>query len=122
MKKPKGLLSIASMLAALLVVGGCASATFVPTGAVYPAKAKDCVIEFFSSALPDREYEEIGIVEGKGSFWKSDLEDVLPKLKEQACLAGGDGIILQSAGRYAEGEHGVKNVYAVSTVIRWKRD
>jgi hypothetical protein len=122
MRKPRVPLRIVVYLPALVVLGGCAGATYVPTGAIHPAKAKDCVIEVFSAELPDREFEEIGILQGEGSFWKADMDDVLPKLREEACLAGGDAIILQSAGRYAAGEHGVENMYAFATVIRWERE
>ena len=84
------------------------------------AKAIDCEIQVFSSAVPDRPYEEVGIVEGQGNWWKSDLEDVLPKLKEEACLAGGDGFILFSSDTFAEGEEGVRVQRLTATVIRWK--
>ena len=103
------------------------SATFIPTqGAAYPSKSRYCEIEVFSSAVPDREYEEIGIVEGEGSAWKSDLEDVLPKLKEEACLAGGDALIMQSSDTFSERREMGQDVIRVqrisTTVIRWKTE
>lgn len=112
--------AIACGVLSILGVGGCVSATFVPTGAAYPAKAPDCAIQVFSSALPDRPYEEVGIVEGEGDWWKSDLEDVLPKLKEEACLAGGDGIVLIENDTFSEGEAGIRVQRISATVIRWK--
>jgi hypothetical protein len=105
----------------LLGVTACVHATFVPTGAAYPAKAPNCEIRVFSSALPERPYEELGLVEGEGDWWKSDLEDVLPKLEEEACLAGGDAIILFSTDTFAEGEDGIRVQRLTATVIRWKR-
>jgi len=73
MKKPPRLLRLVSCLATIVVTGGCVSATFIPTqSAAYPSKDRHYNIEVFSSAVPDREYEEIGIVEGEGSAWKSD--------------------------------------------------
>ena len=113
-------LRIACGVLTILGVGGCVSATFVPTGPVYPAKAMDCEIRVYSSALPDRAYEEVGIVEGEGDWWKSDLEDVLPRLKEEACLAGGDGIVLFESDTFAEGEAGIRVQRISATVIRWK--
>lgn len=103
-----------------LVLGGCVSATFVPTGSVYPPKAPDCEMPVFSSAVPERPYDELGLVEGEGDWWKSDLEDVLPKLKEEACLAGGDGLILFSSDTFAEGDDGVRVQRLTATVIRWR--
>lgn len=119
MKKVMGVLPLASCLPALAVVGGCVGATYVQTGAAYPAKPIDCRMEVFSAELPERGFEEIGILEGEGSFWKADMEDMIPKLKEEACLAGGDAIILHSAQRYATGDEGVENIYAFATVVRW---
>ena len=122
MKKPSLHLRIAWCLGTALFVGACVSATFVPTGTVYPAKAVDCELQVWSSALPDRPYEEVGIVEGDGDWWKSDLEDVLPRIKEEACLAGGDGIILFESDTFAEGEHGIRVQRISATVIRWTGD
>lgn len=106
-------------LPALVVLGGCVGASFVQTGDVYAPRAANCHIEVFSSALPARDYEELGIVEGEGSLWKADIADVLPKLKEQACYAGGDGIVIQSSQVTAEGEDGHRHRHTYATVIRW---
>jgi hypothetical protein len=119
MKKVWSRMPIAPCLAACLAVAGCVNAWYVPTGARYPAKARDCDIEVYASGLPAREYEEIALLEGEGNLWKAELRDILPKLKEQACLAGGDAIILNPPQRYAEGEQGSPRMYASATVIRW---
>ena len=115
-------LKVAYSLCAIVVTGGCLSATFVPTSGAYPARASDCDIEVFSSAVPDREYEEIGIVEGEGSAWKADLEDVLPKLKEEGCRAGGDALIMQSSDTFSQGRDGIRTQRISATVIRWKTE
>ncbi len=115
-------LKVAYSLCAIVVTGGCLSATFVPTSGAYPARASDCNIEVFSSAVPDREYEEIGIVEGEGSAWKADLEDVLPKLKEEGCRAGGDALIMQSSDTFSQGRDGIRTQRISATVIRWKTE
>ena len=115
-------LKVAYSLCAIVVTGGCLSATFVPTSGAYPARASDCNIEVFSSAVPDREYEEIGIVEGEGSAWKADLEDVLPKLKEEGCRAGGDALIMESSDTFSQGRDGIRTQRISATVIRWKTE
>ena len=77
----------------------------------------------FSAGLPDRPFEEIGILEAEGSFWKADLEDVIPKLREEGCLAGGDALILLSADReFRVDEDGIdhEELYTVATVVRWQ--
>jgi hypothetical protein len=122
MKKLPRLLRVGFCLSAVVVAGGCVSATFVPTRGVYPSKGRYCEIEVFSSAAPDREYEEIGIVEGEGNWWKARLEDVLPKLVEEGCLAGGDAIIMQSNDMFSEGEAGIRTQRISATVIRWKAE
>ena len=74
----------------IAAVGGCVRATFIPTQSVaYPSADRDCEIEVFSSALPDRDYIEVGIVEGQGKAWKSGLEHIMPELKGEGCAAGG---------------------------------
>ena len=104
-----------------IALGSCVTATFVPTvDGAYPARAPGCDLEIFSSAPPERAYDEIGIVEGEGSAWKSDLEDVLPAIREEACLAGGDGIILQPGDTFAEGEDGMRVQRITATVFRWR--
>ena len=122
MKTLGNLLPVACCLPVLIAVGGCVGATYIPTGTLHPARSKDCAIEVFSSALPTREYEEIGILEGEGSLWKADMEDVLPRLMEEACLAGGHAIVLHSVQKYATGEEGDEALYASATVIRWERE
>ncbi len=113
------------VLFAAVTLNACASAKFVSTGKLYPAKPKDCEIEVFSSKLPDRDYEELGILEGEGSLGKDSLTDVLPKMKEKACQAGGDAIILFSSHKSVDvsglddivGSDDKLNV--VATVVRW---
>ncbi len=118
----RGLRKTAYALPVLAIMAGCVTTKYVPTGGVYPARTSDCAIEVFSAGLPDREYHEIGILEAEGSFWKADLEDVMPRLREEACLAGGDALILLSANRYARGDgddFDDVELYAVATVVRW---
>ena len=104
----------------LLVLGGCVGAHYVPASSTaYPARAEDCAIEVFTTAPTDRGYEEIGLVEGEGTEWKANTADLLPKLKEQACLAGGDAIVLLFDDKFAQGEDGHPVLRSVATVIRW---
>ena len=122
MKKLPRLLRVVSCFSMIVLAGGCVSATFVPTRGVYPSKGRYCEIEVFSSAAPDREYEEIGIVEGEGSWWRANLEDVLPKLLEEGCSAGGDALIVNSNDTFSEGEAGIRVQRISATVIRWKNE
>ena len=121
MKKCARLLRVASCLSTIVVAGGCVSATFVPTrSAPYPSKGMYCEIEVISSGVPEgKGYEELGLVEAEGSAWKSDLEDLLPKMMEEGCLAGGDALIILSSDTYSEGRDGIPVQRISATVIRW---
>ena len=105
----------------VIAVSGCVSVTYIPTAGAHPPKAASCSIEVFSAAPPARAYNEIGILEAEGSFWQADLEHVLPRLKEEACLAGGDAIVLLSAQKVEGGgdDGGEEELVAFATVIRW---
>jgi hypothetical protein len=120
MKKLQRLSNSAFCVLVSLVSGGCLSASFVQTGASkHPPRGKYCAIEVFSSRIPDRDYDEIGIVEGTGSLWKADMDDVLPRMKEEACLVGGEALIMGSSDTFTEGEN-TRSQRVTATVIRWK--
>ena len=114
--------TLGALLLLGLLLGGCASARFVPTGADHPPRAEGCPIEVFSSKLPDRDYEELGILEGEGSLGRDTLEDVLPKMREEACKAGGDAIILTGSQKFSDASditEGDDKLSVTATVVRW---
>ena len=123
MKMLSSFLRLASFLAMIVLAGGCVNATFIPTqSTAYPPKGMYCEIEVISSGVPEgKRYEELGIVEAEGSAWKSDLEDLLPKMMEEGCLAGGDALIMRSSDTYSSGGRDGVPVQRISaTVIRWE--
>ena len=124
MKKPLRLLRSWYCLAIIVLAGGCVSATFVPTQRTsYPPRSMYCEIEVISTGVPEgKRYQELGIVEAEGSAWKSDLEDVLPKMMQEGCLAGGDALIIQSSDTYTEGREGIPVQRISATVIRWETE
>ena len=102
------------------LMAGCVSANFLPTGGeLFAPKPPGCAIEVFSSGAPDRAYEEIGIVEGKGTAWKAEMRDVLPAIMEEGCRAGGDAIILRETEMFTEGRENTPAQLINATVIRW---
>ena len=105
-------------LLAMMLLGGCASAKFIKTGPSFAAKPDDCPIEVFTSKMPDREYEELGILEGEGFLGGDTMEMILPKMKREACRAGGDAIILKSYQKYVDSSSD-ENLTVTATVIRW---
>ena len=113
-----------AVIASVAVVAGCASAKFIPTREAFPAKPANCAMKVFSSRAPDRAYQEIGIIEGEGMLGKESLEDVLPEMMKQACLAGGDALIITSNERISVSDGGdfmgsSEELHTVATVIVW---
>lgn len=118
---PPAVLRPALALAAVLLLSGCARAWFTPTGATaYAPRPDDCPIEVYSTGIPDREYEELGILEGEsGWFDGANLRDLLPEMKAEACRAGGDALVIHMSQRYTAGEDADERIYSSATVIRW---
>lgn len=112
------ILPVVLTLIIFLFIHGCATANFIQTGPSYTSKPDDCAIEVFSSKLPEREYEELGLLEGEGFLGGDTMEKILPKLKAEACKAGGDAIILQSAQKYVN-DIDDENMHVTATVIKW---
>jgi len=108
-------------LGLIITIFSCSTAKFINTGSTYPAKAEDCPIEVFSSKTPDRNYEELGVIEGEGSLGHDSLEKILPKMKQEACKAGGDALILTSRQKSTDifDDSGDDQLNVTATVIRW---
>lgn len=109
---------ILAAILAMIFLGGCASAKFIETGPQSPAKEDDCPIEVFSSKTPDRDYEELGIIEGSGFLGGDTMSKVLPKMKQKACQAGGDAIILNESQKFMD-RFDDQKLNVTATVIRW---
>lgn len=107
------------LLIITFLIGCIASAKFIKTGPSADAKSNDCYIEIFNSKVPEREYYELGILEGEGIFGLASVEQVLPKLKEKACQAGGDAIIIKTVQKYVDDSDDEK-IHIIATVIKWR--
>ena len=98
---------------------GCGpSANFIKTGPSIAAKSNNCPIEVFNSSKPERKYKELGVIESEGQYGYDSFEEVLPKLKEEACENGGDAIIIKSIQKYVDDSNNEK-IYVNATVIKW---
>jgi hypothetical protein len=117
----KNQLSLFGIALVIIAILSCASAKFISTGTTYPAKAENCPIEVFSTKQPDKAYEELGVIEGEGSLGYDTLEKILPKMKQEACKAGGDAIILTSRQKTTDifDDSGDDQLNVTATVIRW---
>jgi hypothetical protein len=116
---------VGGLLLLAVILGGCASAKFIPTSGLYPAKPENCDIEVFTSRVPDRPYEEIGVIEGEGSLGADSLQEVLPEMLKAACKAGGDALILISSDvsvNVGGGDDFIgssQELHTLATVIVW---
>ena len=116
-----GILKSPALLVVSLVAVACSSAKFISTGSSYDARPDDCPIKVFSSKQPERGYEELGILEGEGSLGADTLEKILPKMKREACRAGGDAIILMASQKAVKvwDDTSDEKLHVTGTVVRW---
>ena len=75
----------------------------------YPAKSKQCKIDVFHHKKPDKQFEEIALLRPTMGGYPNIYD-----LKESACLAGGDAIILK------QHKHGYM-LKTSATVIKYKK-
>ena len=84
-------LSIVALL--LAAVCGCTAATRVTRFGTYPTRPPAHQIRIYMTTLPDRPYEEIGIVSSRQRNKFISMEAVMESLKKEAREMGGDAII-----------------------------
>ena len=81
-----------------LFLAGCAS-TNVTRLKSYPAKSENCKIKILTQK-PEKTFKEIALLNARGGqsiFEGKSVQSLLPDLKKNACLAGGDAIIITSS-------------------------
>jgi len=95
-----------SRLLALVLVAGCASATFAfsPTVTVVKPKPDSCPVEVMTS-LPSRTYQEIGTLDFYNGTEPKTLAQFKSAVTKQVCSAGGDAVVAISddKGRFTKG-------------------
>lgn len=93
-------------LAAMLVLGACATATVVPVG---NARAPIDPSQVRIYAQPPAHYEVLGILNGNSNMegtGQSGVSDVIKKLKEQAAQLGANGLLMGKMGQQYTGSFG----------------
>lgn len=102
MRYIRGLIAIAAML----VLGACATATVVPVGNTRPPIDPSQVRIY---AQPPAHYEVLGILSGNSNFEgtsQGGVNDVIKKLKEEAAKLGANGVLLGKIGEQYRGSTG----------------
>jgi hypothetical protein len=106
----------------LLLLSGCTSASrFVRIGDPQPARPEDCSIQVFKTEKPSRQFVRVARLDVhiEQAVWSQPtLDDALPELRKQACLAGADAVIEieELKGGYLE----TRMLHVVATGIRWR--
>ncbi len=82
----------------VLLLSGCSSmqSRFTYLDKSYPALSADAAVEVFYDQLPTRPFVKVARLDvhlEKTHFLKSDLQDALPSLEQQARRAGANAII-----------------------------
>jgi hypothetical protein len=116
-------LTAGSCAALILICASCATTTsqFSPLGKTYPPRPAGFQVEVFERGLPARAFERIARLDvhlEKTTFVGSGLTDALPRLKEQARLAGADAII-EIHERFSTISLETKVYHVTATAIRY---
>jgi len=111
----------------LAVVCGCAPSTRVTSFETYPPRPSTHKIRIYRTTLPDRPFEEIGLVSSRQRNKFISMEAVLESLKKEAREMGGDAIIGLSEVNEAQGFVGDTGIIdrdpvLSGTVIRFSVD
>ena len=111
-------------LALIILVSACATTTKVDKlNSAYQSKDKNCEIQFFKDAQPQKNYETIGKIEShiKKNFFfggKVQLEDeAFKELRIKACGLGGDAVIIDDSIETSVSE--MTHVHVWATVIKY---
>lgn len=111
-------------LALIVLLLACATTTNVDIlNSSYQTKDKDCEIQFYKDAKPQRNYETIGKIEShikKNIFFggKVELEDeAFQELRIKACELGGDAVIIDDSIESSGSE--MTHVHVWATVIKY---
>jgi hypothetical protein len=82
-----------SVMFLLCICSSCMPALRVTRFTQYPAKPPNHEIKIYRTTLPDRRFEEIGIVSSRQINRFIEMEQVLESMREAAREMGGDAII-----------------------------
>ena len=78
-------------------VGGCSSASrYSRLGAAYESKSPNCEIDVFRTGHPSKTFMRISRIDvhvERTYYMRSNFDDVLTKLRREACASGADAII-----------------------------
>lgn len=116
--------NILLFLTLIVLISACATTTKVDKlNTAYQSKDKDCEIQFFKDAQPQKSYETIGKIEShiKKNFFfggKVQLEDeAFKELRIKACGLGGDAVIIDDSIETSVSE--MTHVHVWATVIKY---
>ena len=85
---------LTALLSSLLLLSGCLEGSAVRTGAYLPPKPHNYPIDVYMNSDPAYAWEEVGLVNAKGTGHNADMDDVIRVMQDQARGLGADAIIV----------------------------
>ena len=85
-----------AILNVVLAVGCSTSARYSMLVPTHTPKPSDCSIEVFKTGVPSKKFVRISRLDvhrERTYYGRTELDDVLDELKEQACASGADAVI-----------------------------
>lgn len=78
----------------LLLMAGCLTGSAVRTGIYLPPKPAHAPIDVYMDSSPEFAFDEVGIVNAKGTNYNAYMDDVIRVLQDQARGLGADAVIV----------------------------
>jgi hypothetical protein len=116
--------SAAGMLIVLFLISCSSQSRYTMLVPTHFSKAPDCEVEVFRTGHPSKEFVRISRIDvhiERTYYIRSDFEDVLSKLRKEACESGADAII-EIQERSSNINLSETNIYHVTaTGIKYKQ-
>jgi len=113
-----------TLMVTMLVSCAATSTSVKHMGSAYPAREKNCEVEFFKDEEPMRTFEVLAEIEShiKRNFFLGgtvQLEsEAYEELRRKACSLGGDAVVIDDYMETAASE--MTHVHVWATVVRFK--
>jgi hypothetical protein len=114
--------SLPALLVLVLVAGGCTTSQsrFVRLEGAYPPRPENCDVPILNPP-PARDFVRIARIDVHlewSAYDRPGLENALPEIRKQACLAGADAVIELDERRGSHIE--TKRYHVIATGIKYR--
>jgi hypothetical protein len=113
-----------ALFAISLIFSGCASTSFTRMNSkVYPSKGEHCAILVMADPPTHQRYEEVCLINARGSQSSAEgteVNSLIPEMKEKGCECGADAIVLRNSTAVGDDFGGPKGrAQATATAIKF---